>query len=203
MGMASGNHDREAPPHPAPVVALVEWRQPGDCRSSALLLPTVSPGCRFLAVAELVGVDEIARLVGVSRQRVNAIARSDSAFPEPLAELAAGRIWDRAEIEKWVAVRARREQRTIVSDINGITLVTPHKFAEVEALANEFMKAKPVIFELRRLDQMLQRRCIDFASGLAYGLRGQVSRVADKVLLLEPEGTRLSQKERRAISDQL
>ena len=166
-------------------------------------LPTVTPADRFLVVAELVGVDEIVRLVGISRQRVNALVRSDSAFPEPLAELAAGRIWDRAEIEKWVTQRARGEQREIVSEINGITLVTPHEFAEVEALAKEFMKSKPVIFELRRLDQMLQRRCIDFASGLAYGLRGQVSRVADKVLLLEPAGTRLSQKERRAISDQL
>ena len=154
-------------------------------------------------MTQLVGVDEIARLVGISRQRVNAIVRTDAAFPEPLAELAAGRIWDRTEIDKWMAQRARGGKREIVSEINGITLVTPHEFAEVEALANEFMKSKPVILELRRLDQMLQRRCIDFASGLAYGLRGQVSRVADKVLLLEPEGTRLSPKERRAISDQL
>lgn len=154
-------------------------------------------------VAELVGVDEIARLVGVSRQRVNVIARSDSAFPEPLAELAAGRIWDRAAIETWLAQRARREKRQIVSEINGITLVAPNDFAEVSTLASEFMKSKPVLLELRHLDQMLQRRCVDFSSGLAYGLKGEVSRITDKVLLLEPDGTRLSQKERRAIAAQL
>jgi predicted DNA-binding transcriptional regulator AlpA len=48
----------------------------------------------------LVGVAEIADLLGVSRQRVDQLAERDD-FPNPAAVLAAGRIWKRADIEAW------------------------------------------------------------------------------------------------------
>jgi hypothetical protein len=56
---------------------------------------------------DLVGAAEIAELLGVTRQRVDAIARTHSDFPQPAAELAAGRIWHRKQIEEW----ARRAGR--------------------------------------------------------------------------------------------
>ncbi|MCP4303576.1 MAG: helix-turn-helix domain-containing protein [bacterium] len=52
--------------------------------------------------AELVGVAEIADILGLSRQRVNRIVQTHDDFPEPLAELSAGRIWRAEEIEKWM-----------------------------------------------------------------------------------------------------
>lgn len=55
----------------------------------------------------LVGVAEIAEMLGVSRQRVDAISRTHEDFPAPEAELASGRIWLRKEIEAW----ARRSGR--------------------------------------------------------------------------------------------
>lgn len=51
---------------------------------------------------ELVGVAEIAAMLGVSRQRVDQLAAAED-FPPPLAELAAGRIWARAAVEEWMA----------------------------------------------------------------------------------------------------
>lgn len=48
----------------------------------------------------LVGVAEIAAMLGVTRQRVNQLVREEG-FPAPAAELSAGRIWNRAEIEQW------------------------------------------------------------------------------------------------------
>jgi predicted DNA-binding transcriptional regulator AlpA len=56
---------------------------------------------------ELVGVHEIAEMLGVSRQRVHAITRTHPDFPPPIAELASGRIWRRADVEAW----ARRTGR--------------------------------------------------------------------------------------------
>lgn len=50
---------------------------------------------------DLVGVAEIAETLGVSRQRVHAIMTTHDDFPEPVAELSAGRIWLREDIEKW------------------------------------------------------------------------------------------------------
>jgi len=53
------------------------------------------------------GVAEIADLLGVSRQRVNQLVQTDPTFPEPEAELSAGRIWLRSAIEQWVAASGR------------------------------------------------------------------------------------------------
>jgi predicted DNA-binding transcriptional regulator AlpA len=53
------------------------------------------------------GVAEVKKLLGVSRQRVHQILREDASFPEPVAELESGRIWLRADVEAW----ARRAGR--------------------------------------------------------------------------------------------
>ena len=56
---------------------------------------------------DLVGVTEVRELLGVSRQRVHQIIREHADFPEPVAELAAGRIWLRQEVESWAREAGR------------------------------------------------------------------------------------------------
>ena len=58
---------------------------------------------------ELVGIFEITQMLGVSRQRVDKLTRTDSSFPPPLAELHAGRIWKRDEIVEWAVHMGRVE----------------------------------------------------------------------------------------------
>jgi len=60
----------------------------------------------------LVGAVEIAAMFGVSRQRVNQIAKDDPTFPEPTASLATGRVWERSDVEKW----AKDTGRVIVGE---------------------------------------------------------------------------------------
>ncbi len=55
---------------------------------------------------DLMGVTEIAAMLGVSGQRVSQLSRT-RAFPEPVAELAAGRVWLRADVEKWARETGR------------------------------------------------------------------------------------------------
>jgi prophage regulatory protein len=55
---------------------------------------------------DLMGLTEIGELFEVSRQRAGQLAEQEG-FPEPVAVLAAGRIWERADIEAW----ARRTGR--------------------------------------------------------------------------------------------
>ena len=50
---------------------------------------------------ELGGVREVARWLGISRQRVYQLVVTDPRFPEPVAELEMGRIWRMADIDKW------------------------------------------------------------------------------------------------------
>jgi hypothetical protein len=59
---------------------------------------------------ELLGVSEIAELLGVSRQRVSELRRRPG-FPAPLAELAAGPVWKRTQLERFVARWPRRPGR--------------------------------------------------------------------------------------------
>lgn len=57
-------------------------------------------------VHHLVGVAEIAAMLGVTRQRVNQLVREEG-FPGPEAELSAGRIWLRETIEAWARETGR------------------------------------------------------------------------------------------------
>ena len=59
---------------------------------------------------DLVGIAETACMLGVSRQRVHQIAQMNPEFPKPVAELAAGRIWRRGEIEAWIQTHPDRQK---------------------------------------------------------------------------------------------
>ncbi len=55
-------------------------------------------------VHHLVGVAEIRAMLQVSRQRVDALTRGED-FPPPVADLQGGRIWRRADVERWAAAQ--------------------------------------------------------------------------------------------------
>jgi hypothetical protein len=59
---------------------------------------------------DLVGITEIADFLGTSRQRASELARSQR-FPSPLAELAAGPVWFKPTIAKFVAEWDRKPGR--------------------------------------------------------------------------------------------
>jgi len=58
----------------------------------------------------LVGVAEIAEILGVSRQRVSELARSEQ-FPRPVAELAAGPVWTWNMLQRFLDTWPRRPGR--------------------------------------------------------------------------------------------
>jgi prophage regulatory protein len=55
---------------------------------------------------DLVSTVEIAAMLGVSRQRVDQLTRTVG-FPEPAAELAIGRVWERVDVEAWARATGR------------------------------------------------------------------------------------------------
>jgi predicted DNA-binding transcriptional regulator AlpA len=65
-----------------------------------VLHPVTSAG------VDLVGIIEIAELLGVSRQRVAQLADTEG-FPAPIGEIRAGRIWERSDIEAWAQETGR------------------------------------------------------------------------------------------------
>jgi predicted DNA-binding transcriptional regulator AlpA len=56
---------------------------------------------------QLLGVTEVAALLGLTRQRVQQLTETDPDFPSPAAELARGRVWERDDIVKWAKATGR------------------------------------------------------------------------------------------------
>ena len=79
-------------------------------------------------------------------------------------------------------------------------VVSPTRFDDVQEVADAFKKVQPVIINLQGVDRDLSRRLIDFASGLCYGLEGEMERVADQVFLLTPRGAEVSEDDRRRLA---
>jgi hypothetical protein len=54
----------------------------------------------------VVGIAEIAGILGVSRQRAVQLTHGET-FPAPFSELASGRIWEREAVEQWARETGR------------------------------------------------------------------------------------------------
>ncbi len=80
-------------------------------------------------------------------------------------------------------------------------IVSPTGFNDVQQVADTFKRDQPVIMNLQGVDKELSRRLIDFASGLCYGLEGDMERVSDQIFLLTPHGAEVSDDERRRMRD--
>jgi cell division inhibitor SepF len=79
------------------------------------------------------------------------------------------------------------------------TVVLPHSFGDAQEVADRFKANQPVIMNLQGLERDLARRLIDFASGMCYGLAGQMDRVAKDVFLLTPADVQVPDDEMRRL----
>jgi cell division inhibitor SepF len=79
--------------------------------------------------------------------------------------------------------------------------VTPTSFNQAQNVADAYKNQQPVIMDLQDADRDLARRLIDFASGLCYGLGGQMERLDHQVYLLTPANVTVSSEERRRLRE--
>jgi cell division inhibitor SepF len=80
-------------------------------------------------------------------------------------------------------------------------VVAPTSFNHAQEVADRFKGSTPVIVNLQNVDRDLSRRIIDFASGLCYGIGGQMERVANQVYLLTPANVEVSVEDRRRLEE--
>lgn len=79
--------------------------------------------------------------------------------------------------------------------------VSPTSFNQAQNVADAYKNQQPVIMDLQDADRELARRLIDFASGLCYGLGGQMERLDSHVYLLTPSNVTVSSEERRRLRE--
>ena len=80
-------------------------------------------------------------------------------------------------------------------------VVSPTSFDQAQEVADRYKANQPVIMNLQGANRDLSRRLIDFASGLCYGLAGNMDRVAKEVYLLTPADVEVSEEERRRLRE--
>lgn len=86
--------------------------------------------------------------------------------------------------------------RTMPSMAARVHVVEPAGFNEAQEVGDRLKANQPVILNIQGLHRDLQRRLIDFCSGLTYAIGGSMSRVADQVFLLTPSNVEVSQEEK-------
>jgi cell division inhibitor SepF len=82
-----------------------------------------------------------------------------------------------------------------------VHIVAPGRFGDAQEIANRLMNNQPVIVNMQNAERDLQRRMIDFCSGVTYALSGGMERVADEVFLLTPSNVKVSDEERQRLAD--
>ena len=99
-----------------------------------------------------------------------------------------------------------RERPAVVRPLAPVTspsvhVVAPGAFNDAQEIGDKLKSGQPVIINLQGVERDLRRRLIDFASGLAYGLAGQMEKVADQVFLVRPTNVEVSPEEKRRLQE--
>jgi cell division inhibitor SepF len=78
-------------------------------------------------------------------------------------------------------------------------VVEPDGFNDAPEVGDRLKANQPVVLDLRGLPRDLQRRLIDFSSGLAYAVGATMDRVNDQVFLLSPSNFDLPPDEKERL----
>jgi cell division inhibitor SepF len=80
-----------------------------------------------------------------------------------------------------------------------VHVVEPDGFNDAQELGDRLKANQAVVLNLRGLDRELQRRLIDFSSGLAYAVGGTMRKVDDQVFLLTPTSVEVSAEDKERL----
>lgn len=78
-------------------------------------------------------------------------------------------------------------------------LASPTQFGDVKDVGERFRSHQPVIINLTEASKDEAHRILDFASGLIFGLNGEIKKVADRVFMLTPSGYEVSADQKREL----
>ena len=95
-------------------------------------------------------------------------------------------------------IRSRRDQ-PYREPATRVHVMDPRGFNDAQEVGDRLKAGQPVILNLQGVDRDLQRRLIDFSSGLAYALNGTMSKAADQVFLLTPSNVEVSEEEKERL----
>ena len=105
----------------------------------------------------------------------------------------------RDEPDAVVQSRPTSAVKAIPMPTTRVHVMDPRGFNDAQDVGDRLKNGQPVILNLQGVDRDLQRRLIDFSSGLAYALSGTMSKAADQVFLLTPANVEVSDEEKERL----
>ncbi|MFI2647140.1 MULTISPECIES: cell division protein SepF [Micromonospora] len=103
-----------------------------------------------------------------------------------------------------LAPQAQPRERAVVPEDEQryqITTLHPTTYREARTIGEHFRDGVPVIINLTEMDEADARRLVDFAAGLAFGLRGTIERVTNRVFLLSPANVQVTAEDKAKIAE--
>src|SRR5947209_5090826 len=82
-----------------------------------------------------------------------------------------------------------------------ITTFHPTTYNEARTIGEHFRDGVPVIMNLTEMAEGDAKRLVDFAAGLAFGLRGSMDRVTNRVFLLSPANVQVTAEDKARIAE--
>jgi cell division inhibitor SepF len=82
-----------------------------------------------------------------------------------------------------------------------ITTFHPTTYNEARTIGEHFRGGVPVIMNLTEMAEGDAKRLVDFAAGLAFGLRGSMDRVTNRVFLLSPANVQVTAEDKAKIAE--
>jgi cell division inhibitor SepF len=131
------------------------------------------------------------------RASVRSITRSSGAEPSPALGYST-----RENLA--LAPQVQLRERAVVADEEQryqITTLHPTTYREARTIGEHFRDGVPVIINLTEMDEGDARRLVDFAAGLAFGLRGTIERVTNRVFLLSPANVQVTAEDKAKIAE--
>jgi cell division inhibitor SepF len=79
-----------------------------------------------------------------------------------------------------------------------IVKLHPRSYSDARQMAEHYREGNPVIINLDDMDDSERKRLVDFASGLAFGLRGRIEKITSVVFLLSPANVTVRTEDKAA-----
>jgi cell division inhibitor SepF len=85
--------------------------------------------------------------------------------------------------------------------LSKITTLHPRSYSEARTIGEQYRDGIPVIMNLTEMDEADAKRLVDFAAGLAFGLRGSIEKVTNRVFLLSPPNVDVAAEDKRRLAE--
>ncbi|MGH2708843.1 MAG: cell division protein SepF, partial [Actinomycetota bacterium] len=82
-----------------------------------------------------------------------------------------------------------------------VHLAEPRAYDDAQEIGDKLRASVPVIMNLQGIEDDLYKRLTAFAAGLAYGLEGNLQRLAPRIYLVTPSGIEVSAEDRRRLME--